>query len=264
MHNSFLKRNLVTAASRVGLIAAVCGFVPGVAYGSPQNVGGVDQAGGTVTGVVKFEGRKANRKPIRMLADAFCAKAHTASPAMNQKYVFGDNDALVNVFVWVSKGLEGKPLPSVSGGAKLDQTGCMYAPHVSGVVVDQELEILNSDNTLHNVKMNSSANGSFNEGMPVKGMVIKKKFGKPETGIRLKCDVHPWMGAYLHVVAHPFFAVTGQDGTFEIKGLPAGDYEISVWHEFKKFAPDQASIQVTVGEGQSKQVAFTYRPKKKK
>lgn len=140
----------------------------------------------------------------------------------------------------------------------------MYVPHVAGVVVNQPIQIINSDNTLHNVKMNSSKNGSFNEGMPVKGMVLNKKFSKPEVGIAFKCDVHPWMGAYVHVVAHPYFAVTGLDGSFEIRGLSAGEYELSVWHEFKKFAPDQQKILVTVDDGESKQVVITYGPKKKK
>ncbi len=248
-------------------VAAVLSFVLGGgntwANAPSINVGGIDQAGGTIKGVVKFDGKKAKRKPIRMNADAYCDKAHPGKKAKNERYVFGDNKTLQNVFVWVSKGLAGKSF-SATGNAALDQTGCMYVPHVSGVMVNQDLDILNSDSTLHNVKMNSSNNGSFNEGMPVKGMVITKKFSKPESAIPIRCDVHPWMGAYLHVVEHPFFAVTQQDGTFEIRGLPAGDYELSVWHEFKKFAPDHKTISVSVGDGETKQVTVTYGPKKKK
>ena len=227
------------------------------------SVGGVDQPGGTIKGTVKFDGRKAKRKPIRMSADAYCDGAHKGGKALNERYVFGENDTLVNVFVWVSKGLVGNSA-SAEGKATVDQVGCIYVPHVSGVVVNQELDILNSDNTLHNVKMNSSNNGSFNEGMPVKGMVLTKKFAKPEMGISFKCDVHPWMGAYLHVMEHPFFAVSGQDGTFTIRGLPAGDYELSFWHEFDKFAPDQSTIKVSVQEGGTQEVVVTYGPKKKK
>ncbi len=220
--------------------------------------------GGTIKGVVKFEGRQAKRKPIRMSADQFCAKAHKGKPARNERYVFGDNDTLVNVFVWVSKGLEGKDFPTPDQPAVLDQVGCVYVPHVSGVMVNQPLDILNSDNTLHNVKMNSSNNGSFNEGMPVKGMVINKKMAKPEMAVPFKCDVHPWMGAYVHVMEHPFFAVTGGDGSFEISGLPAGEYEVSVWHEFKKFAPDNETTSVTVADGATQEITVTYSPKKKK
>ncbi len=214
--------------------------------------------GGTIKGVVKFDGRQAKRKPIRMSADAYCDGAHS-DKALDERYVFGDNDTLQNVFVWVSKGASAK---AASGKAKVDQVGCVYTPHVSGVVVNQELDIVNSDNTLHNVKMNSSSNGSFNEGMPVKGMVITKKFSKPEAGIPFKCDVHPWMGAFVHVVEHPFFAVSGKDGSFAIEGLPAGDYELSVWHEFDKFGPDQETMKVSVGGSETKEVTFTYGPKK--
>ena len=245
----------------LGLVCLVISAAPVSA--NDVSVGGVDQPGGTIKGTVKFDGRKAKRKPIRMSADAYCNGAHKDSKPLNERYVFGDNDTLVNVFVWVSKGLSGSSV-SAKGKARIDQTGCVYVPHVSGVTVNQELDIINSDNTLHNVKMNSSSNGSFNEGMPVKGMVLTKKFGKPEVGIPFKCDVHPWMGAYLHVVEHPFFAVSGQDGTFEIRGLPAGDYELSVWHEFDKFAPGQATIKVSIQEGGTQEVTVTYGPKKKK
>lgn len=255
-----LKQNVVFIVG--GFLAAVAWGVTVRANDTPLHVGGIDQPGATIKGLVKFEGRQAKRKRIRMSADAYCDQAHTGSPALNERYLFGENDTLVNVFVWVSKGLEGKSFPTPAASAKIDQVGCLYVPHVSGAVVNQELQILNSDNTLHNVKMNSANNGSFNEGMPVKGMVINKKLAKPEIGIPFKCDVHPWMGAYLHVVEHPFFAVTGQDGTFEIKGLPAGEYEISVWHEFDKFGPDQAILSVSVDQGQAQDITFTYSPKK--
>jgi len=228
------------------------------------SVGGIDQAGGTIQGTVKFDGKKAKRKPIRMSADAYCNKAHKGGKALNERYAFGDNGTLQNVFVWISKGLEGKKFPTPTTHAHLSQNGCVYTPHVSGVVVHQKIDILNNDNTLHNVKMNSSNNGSFNEGMPVKGMVLTKTLTKPEQGIPLKCDVHPWMGAYLHVMKHPFFAVTQKSGTFEIKGLPPGDYELSVWHEFKKFAPDHATVAVSVTEGGTEDITITYGPKKKK
>ena len=230
---------------------------------SALNTGGTDQPGGTIKGVVKFDGRQAKRKPIRMAADPYCAGAHKDTKAFNERFVFGDNDTLQNVFVWVSKGLDGATHPAPTRQAELNQHGCVYVPHISGIVAGQDLNILNSDSTLHNVNCQADNNASFNEGMPVQGMVITKKFAKPEMAIRLKCDVHPWMSAYLHVVEHPFFAVTQQDGTFEIKGLPPGEYEVSVWHEFKRFTPDQPTAKVTLDADQTQDVTFTYAPQKK-
>ena len=266
MNIRFFSQRIVDFSSRMTILACLAmpfGLWSSLVWAEGGNVGGVDQPGGVVKGIVKFDGRQAKRKPIRMSADAYCDKAHKGTKALNERYVFGDNGTLANVFIWVSKGLPGGTF-ATTGKGKLDQVGCVYTPHVSGIVVNQELDIINSDNTLHNVKMNSNNNGSFNEGMPVKGMVLTKKFGKPEQGILFRCDVHPWMGAYLHVVEHPFFATSGGDGTFEIRGLPTGDYELSVWHEFNKFAPDHEKINVSVTEGDTEEVTVTYSPKKKK
>lgn len=253
----------IVAAARCGLMAWFVLAVPPV-WADGASVGGTDASGGTIKGVVKFEGRQAKRKPIRMAADAYCQKAHGDASALTERFVFGDNDTLVNVFVWVSKGVQSTSGSATPDKVKIDQVGCVYVPHVSAVMVDQDLQLVNSDDTLHNVKMNSDNNGSFNEGMPVKGMVLSKKFSKQEIGIPLKCDVHPWMGAYLHVMEHPYYAVTGSDGTFEIRGLPAGQYEVSVWHEFDKFTPDHAVTAVALGDGETKEITVTYSPPGKK
>lgn len=261
MTRTFFKKYSVVIVAGA---AVLWGLSPAasLADGPALNTGGIDQAGGTVKGVVKFDGKQVKPKSIRMSADAFCDKAHADKPATEQRYVFGDNNTLQNVFVYISKGLEGKTFPAPTAKATLDQSGCQYSPHVSGVVVGQELDILNSDSTLHNINCQPRNNSSFNEGMPVKGMVITKKFTKPEMKVPVKCDVHPWMNAYIHVMEHPFFAVTQQDGSFTIKGLPAGTYELSVWHEFDKFAPDHQTLQVVVGDGETKEVTVTYSPKK--
>ena len=253
--------------SWIGSAAAAMVFGVGsaawAAAGDAQvlNVGGVAGSGGTIKGVIKFDGRMANRRPIRMDQDPFCKTHNDAKPALDEKFVFGAGGEAIlqNVVVYVSKGLEGKDLPKSDAKPHLDQVGCVYVPHVLAMQTG-ELKILNGDNTLHNVKMTSANNGSFNEGMPVKDMELTKSFTKPEMGIQFKCDVHPWMGAFLHVFEHPYFAVTQADGTFTIQGLPAGEYEISVWHEFDKFTPDAASKPVKVEDGGEASVEFTYRP----
>lgn len=223
-------------------------------------IGGIDQAGGVIKGTIKFKGKQKSQGKLRMDAHPDCAAHHAGKPLLKETYVFGKNDTLQNVFVYVSKGLPKKTYDPPKVAVKLDQIGCQYVPHVSGVVIDQALEIHNSDATLHNVKLNSKKNGRENRSMTGKGSVIERTFSKAEMPVEFKCDVHPWMGAYLHVMEHPFFAVTQEGGTYEIRGLPAGDYEISVWHELKAFRPDAPTKQVTVAEGETAEVNFTYAP----
>jgi hypothetical protein len=123
------------------------------------------------------------------------------------------------------------------------------------MVAGQSLDILNSDPTLHNIHALPEKNDAFNLGMPVQGMKYTKKFDKPEVMIRIKCDVHGWMGAYCGVLPHPFFAVSAADGSFMIKDLPAGTYTIEAWHE-KLGTQTQ---QITVGDKESKAANFTFK-----
>ena len=122
-----------------------------------------------------------------------------------------------------------------------DQKGCMYTPHVLGIQVGQEREVTNSDPTLHNVHSLSKLNPQFNLGQPKQGMKFTKKFEKPET-FKVKCEVHSWMGAYIGVFNHPFFAVTADDGSFSLKSLPQGTYTIEAWHE--KYGVQTAKVAV--------------------
>ncbi len=158
------------------------------------------------------------------------------------------------MFVYVKSGISGT-YPPPAAPAVIDQKGCTYHPHVFGMVAGQSLDILNSDDTLHNIHSLPEKNESFNLGMPVKGMKYTKKFDKPEVMIHIKCDVHGWMSAYCGVVPHPFFSVTAADGTYAIKNLPAGTYTIEAWHE-KLGTQTQ---QVTVGATESKPLAFTFK-----
>lgn len=230
------------------------------------NVGGVDGPGGSIKGKVTITGEKITRTKIDMAADAVCAKAHGDTPPLTEFVVTGDGDALQDVFVYVvTKASKGAPIVAKP---ELDQTGCKYVPHVQGVVVGQELVILNNDPTLHNVRLSSKNNGESNDSMPTKGMTLKKKFAKPEA-LQFKCDVHPWMTGYVHVLDHPYFAVTQKDGTFEIKGLPAGDYEVKVWHEElsakSKFTlkAEKDSAKVSVADGKAAEANFNYVAGKK-
>ena len=228
-----------------------------------QACGGVDEPGGTVQGIVKFTGKKPKRAPIAGIAgNGFCKECHKEEQPLQEDWVFGkngDQDTVQNVLVHVTGGLEGKEFKVPKAPVVLDQVGCIYTPHVVGVMAGQTLEIRNSDATLHNVMCNPRNNKGFNEGMSVKGGKLEKVFANPEFKLDLRCFMHNWMVAYVHVMKHPFYAVTGADGTFAIKGLPAGEYEISVLHETSRMIAESSKIKVKVEAGQTTKADFTYR-----
>jgi len=233
---------------------------------APRNVGGLDvKDGGTVTGIVRFKGAKPEAKPIQEIAgNSFCKQCYPDELPLHDDFVFGrngDDDTLQNVLVYVSKGLGGKKFDPPKEPAILDQVGCMYTPHVVAVMVGQTLEIRNSDATLHNVMTSPRNNPPFNIGMPSQGQTLTKVFHHPEFKMNFRCFMHPWMSSYVHVLEHPFFAVTAVDGTFTIKGLPPGQYEISVLHESWLFEPTLALAKVKLAAGESKKIDFTYRPR---
>ena len=210
-------------------------------------------AAGTVTGKIALEGTAPAPEMIKMSADPFCAGAHKDAPS--ETVVANGNGTLKNVFVYVKEGAEGQTFETPKTAVVFDQSTCIYKPHVFGVQVNQDIEILNSDSTLHNVHAMGEKNKGFNLGMPIKGMKLKKKFSEPEVMVKFKCDVHPWMNAYVGVLPHPFFSVSGDDGTFKIENLPAGTYTIEAWHE--KYGPQ--TQQVTLAEGESKEANFSYK-----
>lgn len=192
---------------------------------------------GDVSGSVKFEGAPPKGTPLRMDADKVCKAAHKA-PVRSEEVVVNANGTLKNVLVYLKDAKKGSP-PAKK--VTFDQRGCVYIPHVLGIQTGQELEIVNSDPTLHNVHSLSKINPSFNVGQPKMGMKLTKKFDKPEV-FKVKCEVHPWMGAYIGVFDHPYFTVTDDNGSFTIAKVPAGEYTIEVWHE--KYGTQSSKVKV--------------------
>jgi len=141
----------------------------------------------------------------------------------------------------------------------LDQRGCIYTPRVVGLRVGQSIEVVNSDDTLHNVHALPMQNQEFNHGQQFRNMRLTKTFTVPEVMVRFKCDVHGWMAAWVGVTTHPFFAITGNDGTFSLKGVPPGTYTVEAWHE--KFG--LRTTQVTVAPSQAQTASFTFTPDSK-
>jgi len=208
-----------------------------------------------VSGKVTLNGKPPSETPIQLASDPSCKAMHT-SGAMTRHYVLDANGNLANVFVYVKDGLAGKKFPAPASSVLLDQQGCLYQPYVLGIQAGQTLVIQNSDATMHNVHALGKNNPEFNVGQPTKGMKMEKTFNKPEVFVRFKCDVHPWMFAYVGVMDHPFFVVTGANGNFRINDLPDGEYTLAALHP--KAGEQTAKIKVAGG---GVKVDFTFTPK---
>lgn len=220
----------------------------------PPNVTAVDPAvAATIEGTVLFEGTPPADTPIDMKADPTCGLHHSGQVVMTERAVVQDGKVRW-AYVRVAKGLEGQTFGVPSDKVMIDQAGCRYVPHVVGAMVGQTIEILNSDETLHNVHAVCKANRAFNFGMPLKGMKQERKFTAPEV-VHLKCDVHPWMSSWVGVSEHPFFAVSDADGRFAIRGLPPGTYTLEAWHE--TFGTRTA--EVVVGPAETATAMFLFR-----
>jgi plastocyanin len=224
-----------------GLVAM--SFWPGVAY-----------AASSISGTITFSGTAPTLKPLTMDADPACAKKHTG-PVPNEMLVLGNANSMGNVMVWVSKGLPaGKTYPAPTAPAVLDQNGCQYKPHVMGLMVGQTYKILNSDGILHNIHTLPKINKGFNKPMPATLKETTTTFDKPEPIFNIKCDVHPWMQAYVGVFTNPFFSVTSTNGKFTISGLDPGTYEITAWHE--RLGTQTASVTVAASGTKTQDFKF--------
>jgi hypothetical protein len=208
----------------------------------------------SLAGKVAFEGTPPAPEKARLAADPKCAAMH--KEGLERTAIKVTNGGLADVLVYVK--VKGSfPVPAEP--ALLDQQGCDYHPHMLVMRAGQPLKIRNSDDTLHNIHPRPQVNAEFNIGQPRQGMESlregDKGFSKPEIGIPVGCDVHPWMRAYISVLEHPFYAVTKADGTFEIKGLPAGEYEVEAFHGKLKTQTQKATLK----DGEAATLNFTYK-----
>tara|TARA_B100000029_G_C17551800_1_gene950359 strand:- start:49 stop:801 length:753 start_codon:yes stop_codon:yes gene_type:complete len=215
---------------------------------------------GSLTGNVKYQGKVPSAKALKMDADPVCGSAHKAK-VFSESFIVDDNLNLKNVLVWL-KDVEYKgEIPSTP--AILDQKGCIYDPHVLGVVKGQTLLIKNSDATLHNIHSMADKNDQFNFAMP---KVVKEKetvFNISEDPFYIKCDVHPWMKSWVLVQDHPYFAVTDEKGNFKIENIPPGTYEVIAWQEkFKMKRSISKTIEVKASSETVQDFVFI-KPEKK-
>ncbi len=208
---------------------------------------------GTISGRILLDGEAPPADAIQMAADPNCAAMHTS--AVMTEFVITDMEGgLQNSFVYIKGGLEGMNFPVPTEPVVLNQEGCVYVPHVLGIQVGQPLDIMNSDQTLHNIHATPSVNQEFNIGQPVQNMTTTRTFDAPEIMVPFKCDVHRWMNSYAGVLDHPYFAVSGGDGTFTIGNVPPGAYTVGVWHE----RLGEMEMQVTVPASGEADASFTY------
>ena len=215
-------------------------------------------AGGSITGTITYEGKIPKLKKFDMAIEPICVQKHETDPVRftgrSEALVLGDENTLGNIFVQVIAGLPKKEYSPPDTPVVIDQNGCTYAPHVLALMVGQPLKFLNSDGVLHNLHTLPEENDEFNVTMPKFLKETIRTFEYAEGMFPIKCDVHPWMGGFVAVLDHPFFAVTQKDGVYKIEGLDPGDYEIEFWHE--KLGTRNASVSVKGDETQTLDFVF--------
>jgi hypothetical protein len=209
---------------------------------------------GVVTGKILFSGKAVPSKQVDMEEDPQCNKLHKTA-VLDQSVAVNKNGTLANVFVYIKGGLEGKKFASPATAAVMDQKGCWFEPRVLGIQTGQQFEVTNSDPVTHNIHPRAHVNREWNQSQAEGTPPLQRKFSQREIMIRVKCNIHGWMHAYFGVLDNPYFAVTGTDGTFELKNVPPGEYTIEAWQE-------DLGVQeqhVTVAPSGKAEVAFTFK-----
>jgi plastocyanin len=238
-------------------IAAIAFSLLPLAMGLLRSTTGVGAAAtGQIVGTVKLDGQAPHQKPIDMSKDPSCAQTHSGAQATMENVVVGSNGGLANVVIYISEGLSGNETPP-SQPAMMEQKGCQYVPHVVAVDVGQHMTIVNDDKTSHNIHPDpkpGGGNSAFNKSQLPGGSPIDITWASAEVPIPVKCNVHPWMHAYIVVVKGPF-GVSNDSGSFKLDGLVPGNYTLTAWHE----TYGTQTQKVTVAAGKPATTDFTYK-----
>jgi hypothetical protein len=206
---------------------------------------------GSINGKITYTGTPPKMKPIDMSKEPSCAKQH-ATPVMTENVATGPGNALAWVVVYISAGDQASSGPSQA--VRYDQKGCQYIPHVLPLQISQQLQIYNDDQTSHNIHPLAKVNSEWNKSQPPGSPPIDTKYDKAEF-IPVKCNIHPWMHGYFVVLNTPHYAVSGEDGSFSIKGVPAGKYTVTAWQE----QYGQQTQDVTISGSETKTANFTFK-----
>lgn len=248
------------------VLAAACGGSGTNSTNAPATTGGASAGPysgptGTVSGVISFNGTPPAPKKIDTSADPVCGQKN---PNLSTDDTVVTDGKLANTFVYIKEGTVegGKKIADYSWATpatavQLDQNGCHYVPHVLGIQVNQKLSITNSDATQHNIHPTPKLNPEWNQTQANGAAPIEKTFARPEVLIPVKCNQHPWMKSYIGVMRSPFFAVSGKDGSFEIKGVPPGKYTVVAWREGGANGQEK-TMEVTVPANGSAEADFAF------
>jgi plastocyanin len=179
---------------------------------------------------VKFDGPVPHPTRVSMSAEPSCMKQHPSGvPA--EDVVVDQGGGLENVVVYISDATPPTRLEPPKDEVTFEQKGCMYHPHVVAMQANQKLRIVNDDPTMHNIHPVPQNNREWNKSQPPGMQPVEETFPREEVAIPVRCNVHPWMKGYIAVFKHPYFAVSGKDGSFDIRNLPPGTYTLHAWHE---------------------------------
>src|SRR4051812_24661196 len=209
---------------------------------------GAALANGSVKGTISYAGAPVKPEMLKRKGDAFCAKKDFADETV---MLSKDGKALQNVMVRIKNAPAGATAPAAP--VVVDQQDCMYRPRVQGAMDGQKIEFKNSDQTMHNVHAFSGTKTLFNAPQQPKAAPMDKE-AKATGVVKLQCDVHPWMKGYVVYSKSPLFAVSGTDGSFEIKDVPPGKYTIEAWHE--KLGIQTAEVTVENGKPVDPKISF--------
>src|SRR2546421_2433289 len=247
-------RSLASACGKGGDEAEDTGTTTGKTYTAKGNEG-------TISGTISYNGAAPEAKKIDTSADAACT---SKSPNLTTEEWVVKDGKLANTYVYIKDGtladgskINDYSFAAPSTPATLDQNGCHYKPHVLGVVVNQGINITNSDPTTHNIHFTPKNNPDWNQSQPNGAAPLQHKLARAEVLVPVKCNQHPWMKSYVGVTKHPFFAVSAEDGTFTIKGVPPGKYTLVAWHEGGATGTEKP-MQVTVAAKGSATADFSF------
>lgn len=208
---------------------------------------------GDIAGKVNFRGTPPQLRPLLMTSDPVCA-SEQSGVALPEDGRVNANSTLPNAFVYISKGAGNLSTPAPTSIVTITQNGCRYEPHVLGIQVGQRLQVVSEDPTTHNIHIRPKTGRDWNVTQQPGSDPVTTRFSNPEIMVPVHCNVHNWMQAYIGVVTNPYYAVTGNDGTFTIKGVPPGDYTLSIWTA--TFGTQEHQVNVRAGGTATADITF--------